>query len=186
VEATVAGVDWELDVKLDVPGFDPGLVLPVRVLQPTALLRAGVVHVEQFALWPLADAETGAGIGSIGFDPVPLCIGAPFDGRLVIDTREPMDLQEVRVEVRVAVRATAPSGRHEELTVWVGRIAGAGRFGGEPTTLEFHAELPPTFVPTAELPHGRTDATVHVILAKAWARDPHLVRDVALCSTTEI
>ncbi len=186
VEAKVAGVEWELEVKLDVPGFDPDVTMPVRILQPTALLRAGVVDVAQFALWPLADAETGAAVGTIALDPVPLCVGAPFSGRLAIDTGAPMDLQEIRVELRVKVRSTVSSSREEEITLWTGRVAGQGRFGGDATTITFRGELPPTYLPTAELRHGRTDAAFHVILAKAWARDPHLVRDVAICSTMEI
>ena len=43
-----------------------------------------------------------------------------------------------------------------------------------------------TWLPTIRLPHGRADAQFHVILAKAWAPDTHLVRDVAICSTTEL
>jgi hypothetical protein len=46
--------------------------------------------------------------------------------------------------------------------------------------------VPGRDLPTIELPHGRTDAAFHVILARPLARDPHLVRDVAICSTTEI
>ena len=42
------------------------------------------------------------------------------------------------------------------------------------------------WVPTVDLPHGTGRASFHVILAKAWARDLHYVRDVALCSTTEL
>ncbi len=30
------------------------------------------------------------------------------------------------------------------------------------------------------------DAAFHLVIATAWAPDPHLVRDVAICSTAEI
>jgi hypothetical protein len=43
-----------------------------------------------------------------------------------------------------------------------------------------------TFQRDIGLPHGRSDAQLHVILARAWAPDTHLVRDVAICSTIEL
>jgi hypothetical protein len=186
VEATVAGVSWELEVKLDVPMFDPGVVMPVRVLQPSTLLRAGVVDVGQFGLWELADAEADGARATIALEPMPLCVGAPFKGRITIDTDDVLDLQEVRVELGVRVEATVGSGLEETCTLWVGRVAGPGSFGGTPRTIEFEGTLPSTFLPTARLPHGRVDATFRVVLAKACAVDPNLVRDVAICSTTEI
>ena len=66
-----------------------------------------------------------------------------------------------------------------------GRVAGPGAFGGA-QVLEFAGTLPETWVPTLETEHGRSSAQVHVIIATAWARDPHLVRDVAVCTTTEL
>ena len=48
------------------------------------------------------------------------------------------------------------------------------------------ARCPDRWLPTIRLPHGRADGQFHVILAKAWAQDTHLVRDVAICSTTEL
>ncbi len=187
LEATVSRLTWELEVKLDRPGQpDSAIVVPVRVLQPTALLRAGVVRVGEFALYESADSAVGEARASVEIKPMPICVGAPIDGRLMIETRGQLDLQEIRAELRVKVRATVPSGREEELTVWVGRLAGPGPFGGASQALAFRADIPATWLPTIELPHGRTDATFHVILARAFARDPHLVRDVAICSTTEI
>ena len=59
-EATVAGLTVAVEVKLDVPGFDPDVTADVVVLQPTALLRAGVVDVAQFALFPSADVVNDA------------------------------------------------------------------------------------------------------------------------------
>ena len=64
-DGTEFGLDWQVRVNLDVPGFDPILVMPVRVHQPTALLRAGVVRVAEFALYPEADAEAEGFAGSV-------------------------------------------------------------------------------------------------------------------------
>ena len=184
-EGTVSRLTWLLEVKLDVPGFDPSIELDVVVLQPTALLSAGVIDVAQFALWPSADAISGDASASIMLDPVPVCVGAAFGGLLSI-TSEVTKLQEVRLELRTKVEATVSSGLHEEITLWTSRIAGEGEFGGAARATTFNGELPARWLPTIRLPHGRSDAQFHVILAKALARDTHLVRDVAICSTTEL
>ena len=186
VEATVCGVAWELEVKVDVPGFDPGLVVPIVVHQPTAMLRAGVVSVGQFALWESADAEGDGYRAPIALDPVPLPIGGPFTGRVTLDAPAAQDLQEIRAEIRVDAKATVSSGLKEEITVWAARIAGPGPLAAGTSTFELAGELPATPLPTASLPHGETDATFRVILARAWAPDHHLVRDVALATTTEV
>jgi hypothetical protein len=187
LEMTVTGVRWELEVKLDVPnGMDSALVIPVRVLQPTALLRAGVVRVAQFALFEAADGATDGARGTLELDPVPLCVGAPFTGRLTIETDAPLKLQELRVEIRVKAKATVSNGLQEEVTAWTGRLVGEGEVPAGSRTIEFAGDMPPFDLPTIELPHGRTDATVHLILARPWARDPHVVRDIAICSTTEL
>jgi hypothetical protein len=185
LDASVAGVSWRLEVKCDVPGFDASIEQDVVVLQPTALLRAGVIDVAQFALWPNADAAADGSRASIALDPVPLCIGSPFGGLLSIATG-PTNLQEIRLELRSKVEATVASGLEEEITLWAGRVAGAGEFGGAEHAIAFDGSLPARWLPTVRLPHGRADAQFHVILAKAWAPDTHLVRDVAICSTTEI
>jgi hypothetical protein len=185
LEATVAGLSWTLEIKADVPGFDPSIEARVVVLQPTALLRAGVVTVGQFALWPSAEAAEGDAKAAIALDPVPLCIGAPFGGLLSIKTG-PTKLQEVRLELRARVEATVSSGRSETITLWTGRVAGEGQFGGAEQAMAFDGTLPALYVPTVRLPHGEAHAEFHVILAKALARDTHLVRDVAICSTTEL
>jgi hypothetical protein len=184
-EATVSRLTWRLEVKLDVPGFDPSIEIDVIVLQPTALLRAGVIDVAEFALWPTADAAGDDARASIALDPVPLCIGAPFGGLLSIATGA-TKLQEVRLELRMKVKATVASGLEEEITFWSSQVAGEGVFGGEDRAMAFDGALPATWLPTIRLPHGRSDAQFHVILARAWAPDTHLVRDVAVCSTTEI
>jgi len=179
-------VDWELRANLDVPGFDPKVSLPVRVLQPTALLRAGVIDVGQFALWPDATVEADGIRGSITLDPAPLCIGAPFRGRLSLETAAARNVQEVRLELRVHVKATVGGGREETITLWTGRLAGEGKFGGGAQSLEFSGAVPERWLPTIQTPHGRAEAQLHVVIATAWARDPHLVRDVAIASTTEL
>ena len=67
-----------------------------------------------------------------------------------------------------------------------GRLAGEGTFGGGAQELEFDGELPERWLPTIQTRHGRAEAQLHVVIATAWARDPHLVRDVAIASTTEL
>jgi len=183
-EAKVSRLTWRLEIKLDVPGFDPSIETDFVVLQPTALLKAGVIDVAEFALWPSADAVSDGARASIALDPVPLCIGGEFGGLLSITTGTTR-LQEVRLELRSKVKATVSSGLSEEITLWTGRVAGEGEFGGE-KAMAFDGRLPETWLPTIRLPHGRSDATFHVILAKAMARDTHLVRDVAICSTIEL
>lgn len=185
LDATVAGVDWRIEVKADVPGFDPSIEASVIVLQPTALLRAGVVTVGQFALWPSAEATGADATAAIALDPVPLCLGAPFGGLLSIKTGA-TKLQEVRLELRARVEATVSSGKDETIKLWSRQVAGEGQFGGAEQAMAFDGTLPAVYVPTVELPQGRSQATFHVILAKAWAPDTHLVRDVAICSTTEL
>jgi hypothetical protein len=184
-EASVASLTWRLEVKLDVPGLDPDVTADIVVLQPTALLRAGVIDVAQFALYPAADVASGEATGSISLDPMPLCVGAPFGGLLAIATGR-QKLQEVRLELRQHVDVTAMSGRTEDITLWTGRVAGEGEFGGSDAAIAFDGALPDRWLPTMRLPNSRADAQFHVILAKEWAPDTHLVRDVAICSTTEL
>ena len=202
-------VDWEVRLSVDVPGFDPALTMPVRVLQPTALLRAGVLDVAEFALYPEAAVEADGLRGTITLDPVPLCVGAPFSGHLTLTAGEARTVQEVRLEIRVEVKATVSGGRSETITAWSGVLAGAGSFGGATGgggarvdggaaggggagvvggafTIGFRGTLPDRPLPTIRTPHGRADAKVHVVVAEPLARDPHLVRDVAICSTTEV
>ncbi|MEP6638499.1 MAG: hypothetical protein ABJC39_04050 [Chloroflexota bacterium] len=183
-EGTELRVDWTLEANLDVRGFDPAVAMPIILLQPTALLRAGVVTVAEFALYPAAEGEADGIRGSISLDPSPLCVGAPFRGRLDLEMGAPRKVQEVRLELRVQAKVTISGGREETTTLWTGRLAGEGEFGGGSQAFPFASELPEQWLPTIETEHGRADAQFHVIIATAWARDPHLVRDVAICSTT--
>jgi len=185
LEADVAGVDWTVEAKLDVPGgLDSSIETAVRVLQPVALLRAGAVTVGEFALYPSADVATDGVSGSIALDPVPLCSGAPFSGVVTLEAAGARRLQEIRAELRVKVEATVPSGLDETITAWEGRLP-ITELGGD-RSLSLSGALSDQALPSIELPHGRTSATFHVILATAWARDPHLVRDVAIATTLEL
>ena len=185
-DGTEIHVDWEARLNLDVPGFDPDLALPVIVHQPTALLRAGVIDLGAFALFEEADVEADGLRGTFHVDPVPLVIGAPFHGRLVLEMGAASNVQEVRVELRVEAKSTVSGGRKETITLWSGRLAGEGAFGGGSTTLQFDGELPSRPLPSLRTEHGRADAAFHVVLATAWAKDPHLVRDIAICTTAEL
>jgi hypothetical protein len=185
-QGTELNVAWTVRANLDVPGFDPSIEMTVVVLQPTALLRAGVVTVAEFALYPAAEGEAEGFRGSIWLDPSPLCVGAPFKGRLDLEMGTSRKVQEVRLELRVVAEATVSRGRSETITAWVGQLAGEGEFGGEAKSFEFAGDLPEQWLPTIETRHGQSDAQFHVIIATAWSRDPHLVRDVAICSTTEL
>ena len=116
VETTVLRVAWVVEAKLDRPGFDSGLEAPVMIAQPVALLRAGVVHVGEFALYPAADAAVDDLTAAIALDPLPLCSGAPFRGHVTLRTGHQRRLQEIRAEIRVHVEATVSSGKDEWLT----------------------------------------------------------------------
>jgi hypothetical protein len=186
LEADVAGVSWSVEAKLDIEGGrDSSIEVPVRILQPTALLRAGVVHVGEFALYEAADAQAGGVTGSIAIDPVPLVPGQAFHGRLTLQPGGPMRLQEVRMELRVKVESTVSGGFDETITAWAAVVAPAMELATT-QVIEIGGTLPDVALPTIELAHGRASATLHVILARAWARDPHLVRDIAVATTLEI
>jgi arrestin (S-antigen)-like protein len=186
LDADVAGLEWLFEAKLDVPGgFDSRLERAVLVHQPTALLRAGAVPVEEFALYGSADVAADGITGTIELEPMPLACGQPFRGRVVLQVPSALKLQEVRAEVQVRVEATVSGGRSETITAWSSVLVPEGVLEGD-RTIEVEGVLDTRPLPTIELPHGRTAATFHVILARAWAPDTHLVRDVAIATTTEL
>jgi hypothetical protein len=186
LDATVAGLDWTVEAKLDVPdGFDSGMSFPIMVCQPVALLRAGAVDVGAFALYPAADAAADGASGSIALDPLPLGAGAPFRGTLTIRSDRPRKLQEIRAEIRVRVEATVASRLKETIVAWSAIVAAGGDLTGE-RAIPIQGVLEDRALPTIELPHGRASASFHVILATAWASDPHLVRDVTIATTLEL
>ncbi len=186
VVAEMAGIDWSVEAKLDIEGRkDSSLEAPVRLVQPVALLRAGVVRVGEFALYPSADVAGGGLTGSIALDPVPLGAGSPFTGRVTLRSSGSASVRAVRAALRVKVKATVSGGLDETITAWDGQLAGPGDLEGE-QVFELAGTVDPAAPPTAELPHGRVWATFEVILDRPWARDAHLVRDVALASTLEL
>ena len=185
VEATVLRVGWTVEAKLDRSGFDSRIEAPVWIVQPVALLRAGVVHVGEFALYPAADAAADDLTAAIELDPLPLCSGAPFRGHVTLRTGHPRQLQEIRAEIRVHVEATVSGGKDEWVTAWTATIVPALDLEGE-RRLAFEGTMSDAALPTIETAHGRTAATFHLILATAWARDPHLVRDVSIATTLEL
>jgi hypothetical protein len=187
-EGEVLRCDWELAVNVDVPmAMDPHLRLPVHIAQPTALLRAGVVDAGAYALFQEAPINIDAHPAQLRLEPVPLCIAQPFRGIVTIETPEPVPVQEVRLELRVHAKVTVSGGEEEEMLVSQGHLeADGGSFGGQLASHPFTADPPGLWLPTLDLPHGQARAAFHVILARAWARDVHYVRDVALCTTTDL
>lgn len=186
LEADVVRLEWTVRAGLDIEGgFDSDIGRPVRVAQPTALLRVGAVRLGAFALYEGADVAASEVGGTVLLEPMPLVCGEPFGGSVAIRAAGLGRLQEIRAELRLNVQATVNGGEHEEITVWAGRLSEAAELAPD-SQLRIEGRLPPTALPTIELPHGRTDATFHVILATALARDPHLVRDVAIATTREI
>jgi hypothetical protein len=185
LEAEVAGLDWVFEAKLDVPGgFDSSIERPVRVVQPVALLRSGAVHLGQFALYDLAEVGADGVTGSIAVDPVPLCAGEPFSATAELRAGDSRRLQEIRAEIRVQVQATVPNGLEETIVAWASVVPTAEITGDR--SIRLSGTLDGRALPSLELPHGRADATFHVILATAWAADPHLVRDIAIATTREL
>jgi hypothetical protein len=186
LEADDAGLDWMVEVKLDIEGgFDSRIERPVVVVQPTALLRAGAVQVGEFGLYESADVATDGVTGTIALKPMPLVCGQPFSGRVELTASGSAPLQEIRAEVRVAVKATVSGGESETVTAWAGQLARELELSGA-QGFDISGVLPARPLPSIELPHGRTDATFHVILARPWALDRHLARDVAIAPTAEI
>ena len=147
-QATVSRMNWRVEVKLDVPGMDPDVTADVVVLQPTGLLRAGVIDLAEFALYGSADV---AGSDANALDRARP--GAALRRRAVPRQRHDRDgrqtLQEVRLELRSRVEATVASGKDEQVTLWTGRVAGEGEFGGGNVTFPFEGELPELWLPTS-------------------------------------
>jgi len=186
LEAKDAGLEWTFEAKLDIPGgMDSSIERPVIVAQPTALLRAGSVTVGEYALYETVDIAGDGVTASMKLEPMPLACGEPFSGRVDLSFARATKLQEIRAELRVEVEATVSSGQKEEITAWSGVLAPAGAYEGA-LGIDVYGTLEARPLPTIELPHGKAQATFRVILARAWAIDTHLVRDVALATTTEL
>lgn len=187
-EGDVLRCDWTLEAKVDIPmRLDERITRSVRVAQPTALLRAGVVGTGQYGLFEEAPANVDHFPAQIRLAPVPICLTEPFSGSFTVETAEPIEVQEVRLELRVKAEVTVHGGHKEETLVGIGRLdAEAGRFGGAFATHRFHAHPHDAWLPSIDLPHGRGRGEFHIILARAWAPDIHYVRDVALATTSEL
>jgi hypothetical protein len=187
-EGDVLGCDWTLQAKVDLAmRLDEGITVPLHVAQPTALLRAGVVATGQYGLFEEAPANVDQFPAQIRLAPTPICLTQPFSGSFTVETAEPIEVTEVRLELRVHAEVTVRGGHEEEIVVGRGRLdVEAGRFGGEFATHAFHADAPGAWVPSIDLPHGRARGAFHVILARAWAPDIHYVRDVALATTADL
>jgi hypothetical protein len=186
LDAEDAGLEWTFEAKADVPGgLDSSIERAMVVAQPTALLRAGSVPLAEFALYESVDI-TGDGVkATIKLEPMPLACGEPFAGRVELSFRDAAKLQEIRAELRVQVEATVSNGVKQEITAWSGVLGGSGTYQGS-AGLDVKGTLDARPLPTVELPHGKAQATFHVILARNWAPDTHLVRDVAIATTTEL
>ena len=177
--------DWIVEAKVDLPmAMDERFAANVRVAQPTALLKAGVIDTGQYGLFEEAPTNVDAFPAQVRLEPVPICLGEPFQGSFTVQTPEPIEVQEVRLELRVHARVTHRGGHQEEILVQHGRLqTPANRFGGEFAVHEFTADAVDAWLPSIDLPHGTARAAFHVILARAWAADIHYVRDVALATT---
>jgi hypothetical protein len=177
--------DWFVEAKVDLPmALDESFRAGVRVAQPTALLKAGVIDIGQYGLFEEAPTNVDAYPAQVRLDPVPICLGEPFRGTFTVQTPEPIEVQEVRLELRVHAQVTRSGGHSEEILVQHGRLQAEGsQFGGPFAVHPFEADAVDAWLPSIDLPHGRARAMFHVILARAFAPDIHYVRDVALATT---
>lgn len=180
--------DWTLEANVDVAmGRDPRVERNVKVAQPMALLRAGVVDSGQYGLFEEAPANLDARPAQIRLEPVPVSLHSAFEGSFTVETGDPVAIEEVRLELRVAARVTVSGGHHEEIVVWRGTLEPSpGQFGGALTSHPFRGEAVGAWLPSVDLPHGRARGRFHVILARDWARDTHYERDVAIATTTDL
>lgn len=175
-------IAWEVELKVDVPGLDPRLTVPVVVHQPAELARSAAGPAGAAAS---VEAAADGLRAAIALEPAPLVLGAPFRGSVTFSGDKREKYQEIRAELRLDIRATVSNGDHEEKTLWHDRLAGASEVGGETQRFDFAGELPATMLPTLVAPHGRATGTFHLVLGRRLWRDRHLVRDVAICSIAE-
>jgi hypothetical protein len=186
VEAEVAGVTWWVEAKLDIEGgFDSSIEAPVRVVQPTSLLRAGVVRTGALGLYGVAEVTGEPISGTIILDPVPLVAGESFTGLVTLHLAGEIAVRAIRAELKVHVEATVSRGLDETIVAWSAEIAAPGRVSGE-QEIAFAGWLEPRTPPSATLPHGRTAARLEIILDIPWRPDQRLTRDVAVASTAEL
>lgn len=187
VPGDTAAVGWTVEVKLDREGGrDASLEVPVRVHQPVALLRAGVVRVAQFALWDETAGRGGDDLeGSIELDPVPLAAGHPFTAHVVVRAASPVTVRSIRGELKVHVQVTVNGGLEETITAWAGQVAGETTLDGE-HVFDVAGTLDAGTPPTAELRHSTVSARFELILDRPFRPDRRLARDVAVATTLEL
>jgi hypothetical protein len=179
--------DWTVEANIDLPmALDPGFEETVHVAQPMALLRAGVIDTGQFGLFETSPANLDALPAQIRLEPVPISLQSPFEGAFTVEMSGRAGVQEVRLELRVLSEVTVRGGHHDEIVAWRGVLTGPGQFGGPLAEHPFTAEATGAWLPSVDLPHGRSRGEFHVILAQEWAPDIHYVRDVALATTSEL
>jgi hypothetical protein len=143
LDATEAGLEWRFEAKLDIDNaFDSSTERPVVIAQPTALLRAGSVHVGQFALYEGADVMADGATGTIELEPMPIVAGESFAGRIRLQVGERTKLQEIRAALRVQVEATVAGGREESITAWAAVLAPEAEYHGS-IDLPIRGELGP-------------------------------------------
>lgn len=78
----------------------------------------------------------------------------PFRASVVIEPGRSRKLQEIRVEIRVHVKATVASRKDETRTIW-SNIVPITELLGE-RTISLEGTIPDAALPTIELPHGRS------------------------------
>ena len=186
-DATELGVDWSLGANLDVAGFDPGVVLPVR--HPAADGAAAGGRRRRGAVRAVRRGRRGR--------RRPARIDPPRTGPAVRRGAVPRHADDAGRRVTTGAGGPARTARHGPVDGGrrsIGDDHAVGRSAGR-MPASTAARRPPR-MPSASssrpgpaddrTAHGRADAAFHLVVAIAWARDPHLVRDVAICSTTEI
>ena len=180
--------DWTVEANVDVAmGRDPRVERSVKVAQPTALLRAGVIDTGQYGLFEEAPVNLDARPAQIRLEPVPVSLQSAFEGAFTVETGDPVAVEGVRLELRVSAQVTVSGGHHEEIVAWRGILEpGPGQFGGPLASRPFRGEAVAAWLPSIDLPHGRARGRFHVILARDWAPDTHYERDVAIATTAEL
>jgi hypothetical protein len=196
-ESDILRLTWLLEVKFDVGGRDPSVEQAIVVLQPAELVQAAGTSLGGFALAPRAEGSQDGKSYTIELEPAPLLLGAPFQG--AFEFPEGID-SNARVELKVRVETIVGGGVDvsfhgrgnvmltggrrdvdETITIWSGGLSDAGQAAGG-RRYTFGGTLPAQAVPTVQLPHGRSQAVLEVIVPKRFRPDTRFSRDVALAS----